>query len=683
MALVNFVSRVTVIAAAWLNKLDYSTQQRVLNHGTDSGVANTYAVAVSGLGVDLLTITGTLLRFKPLVTNTGPATLNASNIINELGNALTGGEVNSLGITTVRYSGTAWQLVNPDITADKARTAAEIAALIVPTNYSVPPNNIESGDISRYGLVDITGATDSSSAINTSLALNNVVVFPEGNIRWDTPPTLGTQTNIYLRGKGSQKTNLWVKNQTAYTFILTNATTPLFWRADAMTVDGSNGGGSANGSTTWPGFFSCTNTAGPVSNVWTDDLRVINSKVASAILMNFGTAIGVETNRSEFASPINGFGFQHGGASTTTTAVHNNLRVNTCRQAYLIGSNVSDVTFNEGYIQSCNVAGHTLLALVTFNNTYFENIGIQNGTSAKGISFMSGSLTFGNLLDSTLCDAAFTQVYGMHVFNNCRFARLATAGTATAWHQPIGFGSSVGGYGSLVVHGGSNSETTGTFFRAEKVAGERTGFDLVVNDYYPYPVGNSGVLRFVSDARLCTSGFYAVQTNTAGIRLAIIRRGQFTYGLDNISTYTGGLTDYPAGSTNNVGDEVLITAPTAGQPTRYKCTVQGPPGTWQPLNVITGVSTTAPVIVNGDTIVTAGVTQARIAPAGAVTGLILANGTFQGQKITIINESTGANTGTFAVAGTSHVADGVTSVLAGLRSMLLEWDTTTSLWYRS
>jgi hypothetical protein len=94
-------------------------------------------------------------------------------------------------------------------------------------------------------------------------------------------------------------------------------------------------------------------------------------------------------------------------------------------------------------------------------------------------------------------------------------------------------------------------------------------------------------------------------------------------------------------------------------------------------------SSTAPVITNGTTIATATVGTARVAPGGAVTGIILASGTVAGQTCWVINESTAANTVTFAVAGTSHVADGATTVIAGLRAAMFVWDSQTSLWYRT
>lgn len=94
-------------------------------------------------------------------------------------------------------------------------------------------------------------------------------------------------------------------------------------------------------------------------------------------------------------------------------------------------------------------------------------------------------------------------------------------------------------------------------------------------------------------------------------------------------------------------------------------------------------SATAPVLASAGTIAVTSVGTSRVAPAGAVTGVILAVGTVPGQILTVINESSAVNTVTFAAAGTSNVADGVSSVIAGLRAARFVWDSGTSLWYRS
>lgn len=96
-------------------------------------------------------------------------------------------------------------------------------------------------------------------------------------------------------------------------------------------------------------------------------------------------------------------------------------------------------------------------------------------------------------------------------------------------------------------------------------------------------------------------------------------------------------------------------------------------------DVVNAVSSSATVIATGDTITTTGVSVARVAPAAAVTGVILEKGTQQGQEVVVVNESTSADSVTFAASGTSFVADGTSDVISGLTAARFIWDG--SLWY--
>jgi len=98
-------------------------------------------------------------------------------------------------------------------------------------------------------------------------------------------------------------------------------------------------------------------------------------------------------------------------------------------------------------------------------------------------------------------------------------------------------------------------------------------------------------------------------------------------------------------------------------------------------SVSTFQSASAAAITNGSTITTAATGVARVAPGGAVTGIIMQAGTRAGQECTVVNESAAVNTATMAASGTSNVANGVTTVIAGLTSRRFVWDSVTALWY--
>lgn len=97
-----------------------------------------------------------------------------------------------------------------------------------------------------------------------------------------------------------------------------------------------------------------------------------------------------------------------------------------------------------------------------------------------------------------------------------------------------------------------------------------------------------------------------------------------------------------------------------------------------------GQSATAQAITaNGQTINTAAVTSQRIAPNAAYTGIIMQAGTVAGQQCMVMNESTTANSVTMAAAATSNVADGTSCVIAGASQKTFVWDVGTNLWYHS
>ena len=92
-----------------------------------------------------------------------------------------------------------------------------------------------------------------------------------------------------------------------------------------------------------------------------------------------------------------------------------------------------------------------------------------------------------------------------------------------------------------------------------------------------------------------------------------------------------------------------------------------------------GAGGTIPTVAANGT----GLTETRIAPAGAVTGAILQAGTKGGQIIVVTNESAAASTVTFAAVATSNVAGGVTDSIAGLHAHMFIWDSlsTPAAWF--
>lgn len=99
-----------------------------------------------------------------------------------------------------------------------------------------------------------------------------------------------------------------------------------------------------------------------------------------------------------------------------------------------------------------------------------------------------------------------------------------------------------------------------------------------------------------------------------------------------------------------------------------------------PGGLVLSASSSPTTLTNGATVTWTGPAMVTVSAAGNITGLIIAVGTVNGQAMLVINES--AFTLTFAAAGTSHVADGVSDVIAALTARKFVWDSNTSLWYR-
>lgn len=176
--------------------------------------------------------------------------------------------------------------------------------------------------------------------------------------------------------------------------------------------------------------------------------------------------------------------------------------------------------------------------------------------------------------------------------------------------------------------------------------------------------GYESAYSFVDEAFQAQAIFLSAATNCANLRVRGCRVGGAVGGigfLNNSSSSNQG--NIVENCSFNAGGANPITTPVSGAlMTDFE-------------------SATSPVIVNGNTIITNGVKTARVNPGGAVTGIILQPGSYQGQEITVINEAGPANSVTMAAAGTSHVADGVSSVIAGATARKFVWDVSFAGWF--
>lgn len=186
-----------------------------------------------------------------------------------------------------------------------------------------------------------------------------------------------------------------------------------------------------------------------------------------------------------------------------------------------------------------------------------------------------------------------------------------------------------------------------------------------------------------------TAGVGVVRTNPAAVRTGMIMQAGTQPGqlcvVVNESAAASSVT-FAASGTSNVADGVNNTI--YGLQAKLFVWDSGA-ALWYALSTFvngttaTVQSATAPVITNGNTITTSGVGVARVAPGGAVTGIILGAGTIPGQEVWVVNESTAANTVTFnTTPATANLASSATeTAISGLTARKFVWDSSTSLWY--
>jgi hypothetical protein len=111
---------------------------------------------------------------------------------------------------------------------------------------------------------------------------------------------------------------------------------------------------------------------------------------------------------------------------------------------------------------------------------------------------------------------------------------------------------------------------------------------------------------------------------------------------------------------------------------KYRINPDGAGSLYSSGYVAVGQSGSAASLATSGTIAVGTLGSTIVAPTGNVTGVILASGTTAGQEVTVTNQS--AFTITMAASGTSHVADGVSDVIAANNCRTFKWNSLNSLW---
>jgi hypothetical protein len=138
------------------------------NAADDTGPVNNIELSIPQITSP---IAFTRIVFKAANTNTGPVTISinggtAKALTWQNVAALAGGEIQEDGLYEAIYDGAQWQLQGPTLDPTQMRTAAEIAAGVIPTNFAIPSvDGVGYVLPHRYGWSTTASGTDNYTAL--------------------------------------------------------------------------------------------------------------------------------------------------------------------------------------------------------------------------------------------------------------------------------------------------------------------------------------------------------------------------------------------------------------------------------------------------------------------------------------------------------------------------------------
>lgn len=274
---------------------------------------------------------------------------------------------------------------------------------------------------------------------------------------------------------------------------------------------------------------------------------------------------------------------------------------------------------------------------------------------------VNGNHFYGGQQSGIVVNACFgTLIDGNYVDG---FGQGATTGYWTAISASLGAGRA-----TIITnnHGGNPEPTSGTHYTLVGVTGTATTgacYAIVANNIITggWVSGNSNYPSSPQYSQGLSVDANGSQQSAAQPMYVLMSGNNFPQtGKDYVGTYVTELTDHIFGPMQLDGMLIL--------------------GSLLALSSSSSVNT---VLATGGgangTISTSGVTIADVNPASNVSGAILQAGTSNNQVCIVRNLS--ANTITFDIASTSHVADGTSSVMSANTVRLFVWNATQTLWY--
>lgn len=506
------------------------------------------------------------------------------------------------------------------------RTAAEIAASITPTNYIWPP-----GDVRRYGAVG-DGVTDNrlaiQSAINVMQQGGGFVYIPAGSYLIRS-----------IAGGDSQNNGIVVPYTNVFGY-----------QKQGRII------GDAQGTVLLAGDNNMTVIRWSDSNCIMRDIALDgNSKTGVTGL----SLIGSNTAAISLAEHIDWNVFDH-------------ISINGCAEGIILQSPSAGGCYYNTFV-GCRLYSNT-------RHIQLQDNAIKGG--ANGNVFVSCSMLGGNA-GVTIDGTDTTKLIG------CGFEDIVTGSSplATPTAIYINLVGTLKGLGSNFTDiigcrfEGNTQDLDNNTTRTQIIGGNCGSADAVVGTSRPN-LWIGGDANFV--LREATFG----DVTTDGLAVNDRLSNYTTYAGSTVATSANAAGSFPF---QNDGSLILKSRTQAasgivlatGTPSteRFRADGNGH-AIYSNTDISFTQSAASAAITNGQTITTAGTVLARINPGSAVTGIILQAGTQPGQKCVVVNENS-TNSATFAASGTSNVADGVSSVVANLRSASFYWDSVQALWFRS
>jgi hypothetical protein len=364
----------------------------------------------------------------------------------------------------------------------------------------------------------------------------------------------------------------------------------------SLTIDGANGGGSAQGSMTITHGINCHGETlplipAPVMSIHLDAVCIMNVRTVGAIAIDLSRMFWIFIENSAMLYFVDGYGLFSRSVfiSSTTlnikkTYLHGNLE---CASLgiNILSAKLENVVF-ESSLNAINTYGAIRLDL---DDCWFENIGAQMGTLTHPLTRKSYS-DAGPYIETPL----FFR-WGCITISKTHFAFsavppfMAAVEVAGANIQPGGL---VGG-DILFDRCVATPRSDMVFFSTNSALALNGGFTIRVNDPQLVLTASipNGIAAKVEDARMAVDGYGSVTFGAADIRPVIFKNGRFIYGIYPDTAYSGPLIAPPLGSANLKGDRVRINQPNAGDWSEYVCVTDGVlgdgyVGTWKGCNKV-------------------------------------------------------------------------------------------------